>query len=75
LVLLRVFPDEVTAQIAISRLRTRQIFTFILTDDCGGMLPAMQPSRGVRVLVPEPRVAEALQILEAMETGIDTGVE
>ncbi len=71
-VVLRTYSGEALASIAASRLESEGIETIIQKDDVGGAYPALQMSRGVRLLVkPEdvPRAEEILTEIEAEDTG------
>jgi len=69
---IRTYASEAVATIAASRLGSEGIEAHIQMDDCGGAYPALQWSRGVRLLVkPEDREnAEAiLNRMEAEDAG------
>jgi Putative prokaryotic signal transducing protein len=61
------FPDDLTAQLVVSRLRAEGIEATLISDDAGSTYPMLQMVHGVRVLVPEEDEAAALEILEEAE--------
>lgn len=71
-VVVRTYASEVIASIAASSLGSAGIEAHIQKDDCGGAYPALQMSRGVRLLVKPEDVEEAEKILLDMEMQ-DTG--
>ena len=52
------------AEIAVDRLESENLEAFFSADDAGGMHPHLQETHGVRVLVLEKDVSEALTVLE-----------
>jgi len=56
-------PDEVEARLAQATLAAAGIEAFLKFEDTGGMLPVLQQSKGVRVLVAEENVEEAKTVL------------
>ena len=85
-VLLRSFPDVVTANMFASALAQEDIEAALVVDDAGGALPMMQVVRGVKLFVPADMEATARAVLEEFDNapGIeelpgaalpDTGIE
>lgn len=71
-VVLRTYAGEALASIAAARLESEGIEAIIQKDDVGGAYPALQMSRGVRLLVKPadvPRAEEILTEIEAEDTG------
>jgi hypothetical protein len=71
-VVLRTFAKDFEANFAASSLNSQGIETHIQKDDVGGAYPALQMTRGVRLLVkPEDRKAgeEILDEIEAEHAG------
>jgi hypothetical protein len=58
------FPDDLSAQLAASRLRASGIEPTLISDDAGATYPSLQMVRGVRVLVAEEDEEAALEVLE-----------
>lgn len=61
--------NETDARILCSMLQGAGIEASMSTDDGGGMLPILQVSEGVEVLVDDERQAEAQEILAQYEKG------
>ncbi len=57
------FENEVDAEIAKAHLESEGIDASIVKDDAGGMLPSLQQSAGVRLLVDAGRAIRAKEIL------------
>ena len=57
------FENEVDAEIAKAHLEAEGIEASIIKDDAGGMLPSLQQSSGVRLLVANERAIQAKEIL------------
>ncbi len=51
LVVLKIFPDEISAQLAATELSAEGIESQIFSDDAGGAIPALQTTQGVRLVV------------------------
>ncbi len=63
------FVNEVEADLASATLAAAGIESFLKREDVGGMLPALQESRGIQVLVAAEQADEARTILsEQAET-------
>lgn len=58
------FPDNLSAQLAASRLRAADIEPTLISDDAGATYPSLQMVRGVRLLVAEENEEAALEVLE-----------
>jgi len=63
MVVIKVFMNEVDAEIARGQLESEGIRTVISSDDAGGMVPALQPSEGVFLIVAPGDVKKAREIL------------
>ena len=50
-ILIRSFPDLISADMALTALAAASIEANLLADDLGGALPAMHPVRGVKLYV------------------------
>jgi hypothetical protein len=59
------YENEIDAEIAKGHLEASGIPTSIIKDDGGGMLPSLQNTEGVQVLVAESQSEEAKKILQA----------
>jgi hypothetical protein len=66
-VVIATFSNEYEANLAVSWLDAEGIETVLLADDAGGVLPMLQPSRGVKLLVSIENEARAREILESAE--------
>ena len=82
-VVLRTIHSQMNAGIIAQHLEGAGIPVLISADDCGGLLPAMELARGIRLLVKAsdlPRAEEALRDIEeqfglkAGDPGPDSGV-
>jgi hypothetical protein len=58
------YENEIDADIAKGHLAASGIVAFILKDDGGGMLPSLQSTEGVQLVVAEAQSAEAVKILQ-----------
>ena len=64
------FRNEVEAELAQTALAAAGIESFLKYEDTGGMLPVLQGSEGIEVLVEKKDLEEARAILsEQAETG------
>ena len=68
IVVLRVFDNELEAQMAQQRLQDSGVRTFIFKDDGGGMEPHLQRTNGVRLVLNSADAERAEDILQALET-------
>jgi len=68
IVVLRVFDNEVEAQMAQQMLRDAGVATFIFKDDGGGMEPHLQRTNGVRLVLNSDDAVQAQDILQALES-------
>jgi Putative prokaryotic signal transducing protein len=66
-VLIRSFPDLVSADMAVEALQDASIESMIVSDDLGGTLPSMQSVRGVKLYVAADAEAEARAVLDAID--------
>ncbi len=66
-VLLRQFPDLVSAEMAVEALQEASIEAMIVSDDLGGALPSMQTVRGVKLYVAAGAESAARAILDAID--------
>jgi CTP:molybdopterin cytidylyltransferase MocA len=57
------FPVEAMARVAASALEAAGIPVIVTSDDLGGTLPGLHPSRGVRLLVNKNDEERAREIL------------
>lgn len=64
---LRVFDNELEAQMAQQRLQDAGVATFIFKDDGGGMEPHLQRTTGVRLVLNSADAERAEDILQALE--------
>jgi hypothetical protein len=60
------FPDDLSAQLAASRLRAEDIEYILIADDAGSTYPNFQMVHGVRLLVAEEDEEAAREALEAV---------
>ena len=58
------FENEFEAEVACGHLKWAGIDAIALKDDAGAMLPSLQATEGVHVLVPRSQKERALRILE-----------
>ncbi len=65
------FTNEVEAELAQATLAAAGIESFLKYEDSGGMLPSLQESEGIKVLVDQKNLMEAKAVLteEANEQG------
>jgi hypothetical protein len=71
LVTVGVFPVEALARVAASALEAAGIRVMVKSDDLGGTLPGLHPTRGVRLLVNKSDEEAARAILAEGETGAE----
>ena len=57
------FPNEMQALVAQATLSAAEIESYIKIDDAGGMIPALEQSGGVKLLVDEKMLEEAKTVL------------
>lgn len=67
IVVLRVFDNELEAQMAQQRLQDAGVATFVSKDDGGGMEPHLQRTNGVRLALNSADAERAEDILQALE--------
>ncbi len=66
-VLVRSFPDSITANMAVAALAQENIQATIIADDAGGALPMMQVVRGVKLFVTADAEVAAREVLDAID--------
>ena len=64
----KIYVNELDAQVAISHLKSNSINAILSRDDSDTMEPYLQLTRGVRVLVKDIDFEKALEVLEAMNS-------
>lgn len=69
---IRVYSDELLAEMARLKLEAENIRAFIWKDDCGGWRPWWQPIIGIRLVVREDKAEEAEEILKLFEADSTT---
>jgi hypothetical protein len=62
------FVNEVEAELAQATLAAAGIESFLKFEDIGGMLPSLQESEGIQVLVDEKHLLEAQAVLNDQAT-------
>jgi hypothetical protein len=62
-VVIRVYENEMEAELAKGHLKSSGITASIVKDDGGGMLPSLQNTAGVRLVVDESQIEKARSIL------------
>ena len=62
--LLEVFDDRIEAELLEGLLKSSGIECFIVSDDCDGMMPQLQLTEGVGVVINKEDKEEAMKILE-----------
>jgi hypothetical protein len=62
------FTNEVEAELAQATLAAAGIESFLKYEDIGGMLPTLQESEGIEVLVEEDKLVEARAVLNTQAT-------
>ena len=65
LVVIRTFPDAISALIAQAALDANDIRSIIVGDDAGGAYPALTFSNGVRLAVQDADAMRALRLLDS----------
>ena len=68
-VVLRTFNYRHEAEMVKSFLAARDIESFVASDDCGAVDPALQYLRGAQLLVAEEDLDSAVEVLAAAEAG------
>jgi hypothetical protein len=66
-VILKVFMNEIDAQLAKEQLQSEGIKCFIMSDNYGGMMPSLNLTGGVKLIVNEYNLERATEILKAMD--------
>ncbi len=67
-VVVATFSTHMEAELAQATLAAAEIESFLQLDDTGGMLPSLQESGGVKLLVDPSRLDEARMILSEQAT-------
>ena len=67
IVVLRVFDNELEAEMAQKRLQDAGVETFLFKDDAGGMEPHLQRTIGVRLVLKSEDAKRAEDVLQALE--------
>ncbi len=68
IVVIRTFPDAISAHIAQAALDANDIRSIIVGDDAGGAYPALTFSNGVRLAVQHSDAMKALRLLDQEES-------
>jgi hypothetical protein len=68
LIAISVFNNEIEAELAKARLEASGITAFVFKDDCGGMKPHLQLTRGIQLLVSQEGAEIAREILASSES-------
>lgn len=66
-VIVKVFINEIEAQLAKEQLVSEGIKCFIMSDNYGGMMPSLNLTGGVKLIVNEYNLERAIEILKAMD--------
>jgi|WetSurMetagenome_2_1015567.scaffolds.fasta_scaffold167476_2 hypothetical protein len=66
-VIVKVFMNEVEAQLAKEQLESEGIKCFIMSDNYGGMMPSLNLTGGVKLIVNEYNYEKAVEVLKAMD--------
>jgi hypothetical protein len=67
IVVIRTFPDAISAHIAQATLDANDVRSIIVGDDAGGAYPALTFSNGVRLAVQHVDAMRAIRLLDAVE--------
>jgi hypothetical protein len=67
-VLAATYNDEVEAELAQATLAAAGIESFLQYEDVGGMLPVLQQSKGIKILVEPKNLEEAKLVLSTEAT-------
>lgn len=68
IVVIRTFPDEISARIAQAALDANDIRSIIIGDDAGGAYPALTFSNGVRLAAQHSDAVRALRVLDSPDS-------
>ena len=72
--IVRVFSNELEAEVAMSALEAAGIECIMRRDDCCGVQPAMGLTTGIHVIVPDEDLDAATEVLDAeAEEAVDDG--
>jgi hypothetical protein len=66
-VVVKIFMNDIEAILAKEQLESEGIKCFIMSDNYGGMMPALNLSEGVKLIVNEYNYEKAVEVLKAME--------
>jgi len=66
---LEVFDDMIEAELLEGLLKSSGIECYIISDDCDGMMPQLQLTEGVGVVINKADKDEAMKILESVNKG------
>lgn len=64
LVLIATFRNDIDAEMAKSHIESAGIEALVVKDDAGGMLPSLQDTEGVRLMVGRSDAENARKVLE-----------
>lgn len=64
---LEVFDDMIEAELLEGLLKSSGIECYIISDDCDGMMPQLQLTEGVGVVINKADKDEAMKILESVK--------
>jgi len=68
-IILEVFDDKIEAELLEGLLKQAGIECYIISDDCDGMMPQLQLTEGVGVVINKADEDEARKIVESVNTG------
>ena len=66
-VIVKVFMNDIEAILAKEQLESEGIKCYIMSDNYGGMMPALNLSEGVKLIVNEYNYEKAVEVLKAMD--------
>jgi hypothetical protein len=61
--IVRIFGNDLEAQVARTKLESEGIPAFVSSDDCGGTEPFLQLTNGVRLMVNDEDIEQSQRIL------------
>ncbi|MBN2017297.1 MAG: DUF2007 domain-containing protein [Candidatus Cloacimonetes bacterium] len=67
-IILEVFDDKIEAELLEGLLKQAGIECYIISDDCDGMMPQLQLTEGVGVVINKADEDEARKIVESVNT-------
>ena len=68
-IILEVFDEKIEAELLEGLLKSSGIECYIVSDDCDGMMPQLQLTEGVGVVINKEDKGEAMKILEDVKKG------